>query len=60
MTCPTCRVVDVSEIRLNIRDRRLTMHACVRCEARWWDHDGEPVGLDQVLGLVSPAVSAGA
>jgi len=60
MTCPTCRVVEVSEIHLNLRDRQVTMHACVRCETRWWDQDGEPVPLDHVLALVRPGVPVGA
>ncbi len=58
MRCPTCRVADVSEIRLNLRNREVTLHACVRCETRWWDQEGEPVALDYVLELASPAVAA--
>ncbi|MBA3266662.1 MAG: hypothetical protein H0T70_00170 [Acidimicrobiia bacterium] len=60
MTCPVCARADVSEIRLTIRDRRVTMHSCVRCEQRWWDSDGEPVALGEVLDLVGPAVAASA
>ncbi len=59
MTCPTCRVVDLSEIQLNLSDRRVTMRACGRCENRWWDQDGEAVALDHVLDLVRPGVSVG-
>ncbi len=59
MRCPTCRVVELSEIRLKLHDCDVTLHTCVRCEQRWWDRDGEPVALDQVLGLVTPRVSVG-
>ena len=57
MMCPTCRMVDLSEIRLSLRNSEVTLHACVRCEQRWWDRDGEPVALDEVLGLLSPRVA---
>ncbi len=57
MRCPTCRVVELSEIRLNLRDSDVTLRACVRCEQRWWARDGEPVALDEVLGLMSPRVA---
>jgi len=50
-------VVDLSEIRLQVRGSDVTLHACVRCEKRWWDRDGEVVALDQVLALISPPVS---
>ncbi len=57
MMCPTCRVVELSEIRLNLRQSDVRLRACVRCEQRWWHCDGEPVALDEVLGLLSPPVA---
>lgn len=57
MRCPTCRVIELSEIRLKLRDSDVTLRACVRCEQRWWDRDGEPVALDEVLGLIRPRVA---
>ncbi len=56
MMCPTCRV-DLSEIRLNLRNADVKLRACVRCEQRWWHRDGEPVALDEVLGLIRPPVA---
>lgn len=58
MMCPTCRVVELSEIRLRLRESDVTMRACVRCEQRWWDRDGEQVALDEVLHLISPQLVA--
>jgi hypothetical protein len=54
MSCPMCRVADLTEISLHLRGRRVTMHSCRRCETRWWDEDGERVALRHVLTLVTP------
>lgn len=53
MSCPTCRVVDVTEITLQLGGRLVTMHSCRRCEARWWDEEGTRVALRHVLTLVN-------
>lgn len=58
MSCPTCRVVELSEIRFKLQGSDVTLRACVRCEGRWWACDGEPVVLDRVLGLIKPRVAA--
>lgn len=60
MRCPMCRVVDLSEIRLQVRGSDVTLHACVRCEHRWWDQDGEMVHLDHVLDLIGPRTTVDA
>lgn len=52
MTCPKCRGAQVVEISLSTQGSVLTMHSCTGCEARWWDREGERVGLSQVLSLV--------
>ncbi|MDQ6797742.1 MAG: hypothetical protein M3011_06925 [Actinomycetota bacterium] len=49
--------MELSEIRLNLANSDVTLRACVRCEQRWWDRDGEPVALDEVLGLIKPRVA---
>jgi hypothetical protein len=55
MTCPVCRRNELVEINLQLRGSRVTMHSCSGCEARWWDREGEKVGLGQVLNLTVPA-----
>lgn len=57
MMCPACRMVGVNEIQLELGGSEVTLHACVRCEHRWWDRDGEQVALDEVLHLISPPVA---
>lgn len=49
MICPICRIARLVSIAMTVNDRRLTMHSCARCETRWWDRDGENVGLNSVL-----------
>jgi len=53
MRCPNCRNARLVEIDLTLKDRRVTMHACSRCDVRWWDDGGERVGLHQVLELAA-------
>jgi hypothetical protein len=55
MRCPTCRAADLSEIDLLLRGRRVTMHACSRCEIRWWDDEGEQVALHHVIRMARPS-----
>lgn len=55
MTCPVCRRTELVEINLELRGSQVTMHSCSGCEARWWDQEGERVGLGQVLSLTVPA-----
>jgi transposase-like protein len=53
MTCPYCRSRDVVEISMELRSEKVTMHSCPACERRWWDRDGQSVGLGSVLDLVA-------
>ena len=56
MSCPECRVGRPVEIQLAVEGRALRMRRCTRCGERWWDRDGELVGLDAVLsGIASQA-----
>jgi len=52
MTCPGCRSGGVVEIGMQLEEKLVTMHSCSGCEARWWDSDGEVVGLRSVLNMV--------
>lgn len=51
MACPTCRMGHLVEIELTLRERRVTLHCCSRCETKWWDQDGEQVAVSRVLDL---------
>jgi uncharacterized protein YodC (DUF2158 family) len=49
--CPRCHDSHVVDIKLTLGGSRLTMHSCSGCECRWWDEEGKPVGLREVLTL---------
>lgn len=51
--CPRCRAGRLVEIALNVGERKVRMRSCSRCDTRWWDTDGEGVGLSGVLELAA-------
>jgi transposase-like protein len=53
MPCPNCRAARLVEIGINLHDQRVTLHSCSSCERRWWDREGETIGLGSVLDLVA-------
>jgi hypothetical protein len=53
MTCPNCRESRLVEIDITLKERSVTMHSCSRCDTRWWDREGEQVGLTHVLELAT-------
>lgn len=53
MLCPNCRAARLVEIAITLGDDRVTMHSCPSCERRWWDREGEAIGLPSVLELVA-------
>lgn len=53
--CPTCGCQPV-EIAVMLGGATLTMHACSSCDRSWWDRDGRPVGLDDVLVMAATRV----
>jgi hypothetical protein len=38
---------------MTIKERSIMMHSCSKCDTRWWDSDGERVGLTNVLELAT-------
>jgi hypothetical protein len=36
-----------------IAQRKVTMKSCSHCDTRWWDSEGESLGLPGVLELAS-------
>jgi len=53
MTCPNCRGGRLVQVGLTLKERKVTMHSCSRCDTRWWDSDGQQVGLTDVLELAT-------
>lgn len=53
MMCPTCRSGALVAIGLELGGQRVTMRSCSQCEMRWWEKDGERMGLPSVLELAA-------
>ncbi len=51
--CPRCRAQMV-EIDVASGDGHVVLQSCSACDGRWWQVDGQPAPLDQVLGRVRP------
>lgn len=41
------------DVYVSLAGSRFTMHSCTSCERRWWDRDGQLVGLDRVLSTLA-------
>ena len=54
MRCPNCGGEDTTEIIINLReDDSVEFFSCRRCEAKWWQHAGDTIALDEVLNLAA-------
>lgn len=54
MECPQCHGRNCTEIVINLRDEEtVQFFSCRRCEAKWWERQGETIALDQVLHLAA-------
>ncbi len=52
MHCPKCGARDVIEIQQKLPDQtEVDFYSCYKCEEKWWDKDGRPVSLSEVLDL---------
>jgi hypothetical protein len=49
MPCPVCRDKQLVEIKLQVGSKNLTLRSCSHCETKWWENEGETVGLDNIL-----------
>ena len=54
MKCPECTGSDCIEIEINLKDEgSVRFFSCRRCEAKWWEKEGQTVALDHVLNLAT-------
>lgn len=54
--CPECGASDFIEIDLTLADQTgVTFCSCHQCENRWWNQEGEPMPLKDVLKLARKA-----
>ena len=52
LSCGTCGADSVIQIELTLADgTEVDFYSCHHCESRWWNRDGESLGLDMVLNL---------
>ncbi len=52
MLCPNCGARDVIQIQQKLPgETEVHFYSCHKCEEKWWDRDGEPVSLSEVLEL---------
>lgn len=54
MRCPQCAATDCTQIQLNLTDDDTVEYfLCRRCEASWWQRQGDTIALDEVLTLAA-------
>jgi hypothetical protein len=54
LICADCGADSVIQIDLTLADgTEVDFYSCHQCESRWWNRDGEKLGLDAVLDLAS-------
>lgn len=52
--CPQCGGEDCTHIVINLKEEdTVQFYACRRCEAKWWEHEGDTIALDEVLNLAA-------
>jgi Transcription factor S-II (TFIIS) len=54
MECPKCHAKDCTEIQLHLTgEETVEFFSCRRCEAKWWEREGDTIALDEVLNLAA-------
>ena len=53
MNCPRCKTSRLVAIEVKLSEQHVTMHSCSRCDSRWWESEGERLGLPRVVELAT-------
>ena len=54
VNCPQCADTDCIEIEINLKqENTVRFMSCRRCEAKWWQREGNTIALDEVLNLAA-------
>jgi transposase-like protein len=54
MRCPQCHGEDCVHIEINLKgEDTIQFFSCRRCEAKWWERNGDTIALDEVLDLTA-------
>lgn len=52
LECPKCGSANVININLTTETGEpISFYSCHECDNRWWNRDGEPIDLPEVLEL---------
>lgn len=51
LRCPKCESQNVININLTMEEGPVSFYSCHACEHRWWNKDGEPLDLPDILDL---------
>jgi phage FluMu protein Com len=51
--CPRCRSRQLVTIEMTVAGEHLVLNSCSACDVRWWEGDGQRLGLSDVLELAS-------
>jgi hypothetical protein len=51
--CPNCHSQDCLQIEIDLQGEPVQFIACRICEAKWWEHDGGTIDLNEVLTLAA-------
>ena len=54
MQCPNCKGEDCTNIQIRLKgEETVQFFSCRKCEAKWWEHEGDTIALDEVLTLAA-------
>ncbi|MEA2507078.1 MAG: hypothetical protein QOH48_1696 [Actinomycetota bacterium] len=53
MQCPQCKGEDCVQIEINLQEETVQFSSCRNCEAKWWQHGGDTIDLNEVLTLAA-------
>jgi hypothetical protein len=54
MECTSCGGRDCTEIEIRLKaEESVRFYSCRRCEAKWWQKEGDTIALDEVLTLTN-------
>ncbi len=54
MSCPNCRGENTTEIIIHLKDEEtVQFYSCRKCEAKWWEREGDAIDLAEVLQMAS-------
>ena len=54
MSCPSCKEENCTQIIIHLKDEEtVQFYSCRKCEAKWWEREGDTIDLAEVLQLAA-------